>query len=136
TTTLDYERSAVGTAVVSRKALERSIQYARERQSNACVRYSTEVRAQLAERWIEAAAARLLSLRVATLQASGVLPNAEASISKLFTSELLQRIWWTSWRLLGPYGALVAGSRAPLDGGIALAYQESPSRTIAGGTSE
>ena len=67
----------------------------------------------------------------------GLSPNAEASMSKLYGTELTQRVAQTGMELLGMAGQLSRGSRwAPLQGYIQRAYLGSPSATIAAGTSE
>jgi alkylation response protein AidB-like acyl-CoA dehydrogenase len=67
-----------------------------------------------------------------------VTPNHEASVSKLYGSELTQRIAQTGVQLLGQAGLLAPGSgaAAPFGGGLARAYLESVGSTIAAGTSE
>jgi alkylation response protein AidB-like acyl-CoA dehydrogenase len=70
------------------------------------------------------------------MQAAGLVPNYEASISKLFTSELGQRVSRTAMKAIGPYGMLTAGSHAPFGGTIPNGYMGGLSGTIAGGTSE
>src|SRR4029078_8400943 len=94
-------------------------------------------RHELAERAIEAEVSIVLSYRVVTMQAKGVVPNQEASITKLFGSELAQRIARTGVKLGGVYGQLSHGSaRAPLDGRLDALYRIAIGSTLAGGTSE
>ncbi len=79
----------------------------------------------------------MLSYRVASIIASGGVPNQEASLLKLFLSELDQRIANTGLHVLGLHGALMPGSRlARLRAQFALTYLTTVPRTIAGGTSE
>jgi alkylation response protein AidB-like acyl-CoA dehydrogenase len=93
------------------------------------------VRLELADRLVEANAAMMLSLRVAHLQNKGLVPNHEASVVKLFSSELGQRVARTEMKVVGLYGQML-GDRAPNGGRAAAAYVGSLSATIAGGTSE
>jgi hypothetical protein len=66
-----------------------------------------------------------------------MVPNYEASMSKLFTSELNQRIASTTLRLYGLYGSLWDTGRPEAQSGKAAAgYLGAVSSTIAGGTSE
>ena len=90
---------------------------------------------ELADRYVEAGVARLMSYRVITMQAKGLIPNHEASMTKLFASELTQRISRTGMKVLGLYGQLW-GDEAPLKGRYESSYMTSLSSTIAGGTSE
>jgi len=54
--------------------------------------------------------AKMLSYRVITMQARGLVPNYEASMTKLFSSELGQRIARTAMKVTGLYGQLSVGS--------------------------
>lgn len=136
TTTLDFERSAVGNAVGARKAVEAQIALARSASGTSTGQLSPALRKTLAERWVEAAVAKLLSFRVATMQDAGLVPNYEASIAKLYASELNQRIAQTGVEVLGTFGLLTGGSHAPAGGRWGVNYMTSLSQTIAGGTSE
>jgi len=89
------------------------------------------------ERHIEAEISRWLSYRVAWMQSQGMVPNAEASMSKLYGTELTQRVAQTGMEILGMAGQLSQGSKwAPLEGAIQRQYLMSFSSTIAAGTSE
>ena len=77
----------------------------------------------------------LLARRVISIQATGQIPNSEASIAKLYSSELSQRIARTAVRMLGMWGTVI-DAHAPLAGEVAVGYPSSVSATIAGGTSE
>ena len=133
-TTLDFERSSIGSAVAHRQTLERYLDYWRAHQDG--VSNPESVREALAERWIEAATAKMLSYRVIGMQAAGEIPNAEASIAKMFSTELSQRIAGTAIKMLGTAGQLDGGANAPFEGRLGAGYVGSVSATIAGGTSE
>ena len=75
----------------------------------------TSLKTELADRYVEANVARLMSYRVVTMQAKGMIPNHEASMTKLFASELNQRIARTGVKVLGLYGQLY-GDDAPMKG--------------------
>ena len=94
--------------------------------------------AEFADRWIEAAVAKLLSYRVVTLQARGQIPNYEASMTKLYASELAQRIATLGMHMLGMGGQVLnrTGRHARLGGRIGYGYLGAVAQTIAGGTSE
>ena len=136
TTTLDFERSSIGNAVGQRQTLEAYLKYIREHRNDGTVNLTEAVRTEFADRWIEAATAKMLSYRVITIQAEGRVPNHEASIAKLFNSELSQRIARSATKAMGTYGQLTGGDRAPMRGRAAGRYMGSLSSTIAGGTSE
>jgi alkylation response protein AidB-like acyl-CoA dehydrogenase len=94
------------------------------------------VRHEIAERWIETEVAIALSYRVATMQASGVIPNQEASITKLFGSELGQRIARTAMKAGGLHAQVGGGAHAPMGGRMEAWYRIAVGSTLAGGTSE
>jgi alkylation response protein AidB-like acyl-CoA dehydrogenase len=71
------------------------------------------------------------------MQSRGLIPNYEASVAKLYGSELSQRVAQTGLQLLGTYGHLSPGStRAPLGGRLSRSYVTAAGTTIAAGTSE
>ncbi len=137
TTTLDYERSSIGSSVGTKHAVIDMAEFARRalNEGPSMLQRHPLVRLELADRLVEAQAALMLSLRVAHLQNRGLVPNHEASMVKLFSTELSQRVARTEMKLVGLYGLLL-GDRAPNRGRAAAAYLGSLSSTIAGGTSE
>lgn len=133
TTTLDFERSSISGSVRQEQTVVELVDGARERRR---VRQDT-VRSHLADRTVEAAVARLLSYRVVSMQNRGLVPNKEASIAKLYVSELEQRIANTAMQLFGMSAQLHRGSApAPVDGRAPRFYLYSSAMTIGGGTSE
>jgi alkylation response protein AidB-like acyl-CoA dehydrogenase len=136
TTTLDFERSSIGNAVGQRQTLEYYLRYIKEHRDDGTVSHSPTVKTEFADRWIEAAAAKMLSYRVITIQAEGRVPNHEASIAKLYNSELGQRIARSAMKAIGTYGLLTDREVAPMRGRAPATYMGSVSSTIAGGTSE
>ena len=115
TTTLDFERSSIGSAVGIRLQLDGLVKYAKEhekRRASAAPAYLPSIKAELADRYIEANVAQMMSYRVVTMQAKGLIPNHEASMTKLFASELGQRIARTGMKVLGLYGQLYGDERA------------------------
>jgi len=138
-TTLDIERSNIGSAVGQSQGVEDLVRFARENHDNGVVRIASDpsLRHELAERYIETQASLMLSYRMVTMQARGLIPNYEASATKLYSMELNQRIANTGLRLMGLYGQLSRGSKwAPLKGRMEFQYIRSVANTIEGGTSE
>ncbi|MCH8815337.1 MAG: acyl-CoA dehydrogenase family protein [Chloroflexi bacterium] len=142
TTTLDFERSSIGTSIAQQNQLEDLIVYVKDRSDGSL---NPTVKLELAERSIEAETARLLSYRVITLQNRGQVPNHEASAVKLYASELNQRVATTALKCVGLYGQLDRNSEepesaahryAPSRGRFMRSYLNAVSSTIAGGTSE
>ncbi|MCC6381003.1 MAG: acyl-CoA dehydrogenase family protein [Dehalococcoidia bacterium] len=128
TTTLDFERSSIGSAIGVRKALEGLMRQAKSGRGEASFARSHGVRNEFADRWIECEVAKMLSYRVVSMQARGLIPNYEASICKMYSSELNQRIAGLSMHLYGMHGNVRNRS--------AVSYLQAVSATIAGGTTE
>jgi hypothetical protein len=78
------------------------------------------------------------SMRVASMQAAGMLPNYEASMGKMFFTELKQRIARTGIKVFGLYSNLWDGddAHAPAGAEATQVYVHSVVQTIAGGSSE
>jgi alkylation response protein AidB-like acyl-CoA dehydrogenase len=137
TTTLDFERSSIGSSVGIRKQLEGIIKFAKEHPELAVGAKKREVQMQLADRWIEAEVAKLMSYRVVSMQNAGLVPNHEASMCKLFGSEMGQKIAALGLKLTGQYGMIAGGHKQYAQAGrYGFGYVNAVSSTIAGGTSE
>ena len=137
-TLLDFERSGIDYSATSRKLLSEMVEYARSTPNGGeTVAKNPAVRNMLTERHIESEAARLLAYQVAWMQGEGLVPNKEASMSKVFGSETLQRVTSTGMEIIGLYSQLRSGDKwAPLKGRIPDNWMFSFSHTIAAGTSE
>ena len=136
--TLDFERSGINRVIAGYRAYEELTEYARESKVDGrpLIAEGT-VRSKLAELGIEFVAGRLLAYRVASMQAKGQIPNAEASMSKLYGSELQQRLAGAGVQILGLAGQLAPGSKwAPLAGRLQQYYLAASALTVAAGTSE
>ncbi|MBM3139495.1 MAG: hypothetical protein FJZ92_04595 [Chloroflexi bacterium] len=141
-THLDFERSSIGSAVGNEQTLdalraflvsERGAGSGRSRLGRV-----DAPRLQLADRYVEAAVARTLSQRIISMQARGLVPNYEASMSKVFGTELGQRIYRTAVQLMGPYGGLTdhESAHTPMRARWSTLFLRSQAFTIEGGTSE
>ena len=136
-TSLDFERSGIYRVVGAIRTLHELTALAKERGADGRRAVDDDrVRHQLAELQIEFAAGRLLAYRVASLLDAGEPLGNAASVSKLFGSELQQRLAGML-NVAGLAGQLSAGSEwAPLEGRLAYEYQIGVQLTIAAGTSE
>jgi len=137
--TLDFERSAIGSAIGLRQTVEDIIRYAKEHTSDgsSMLRVNPMLRYELVDRLLETEVGQMLSYRVVSLQSKGLIPNYEAAVIKLYNMELDQRIARTGMNVLGPYGQLDRGSKwAPLRGRLEYMYLRSVGSTIETGTSE
>jgi alkylation response protein AidB-like acyl-CoA dehydrogenase len=71
------------------------------------------------------------------MQGQGLVPNNEASLSKVFGSETVQRVARTGMDILGMYGMLGRDEKwTPLESRVQENWMMSFSGTIAAGTSE
>ena len=93
----------------------------------------SEIRHEIAQRYIETEVMYQFSLRIISMQNRGQLPNYEASMSKLFASELSQRIAATAMNAVGMRGNLLDD---PTTGPLPQHYLGAVPATIRGGTSE
>jgi len=133
-TTLDFERSGINRIAAATRTLHALLDHVR---ATPALRDRADIRHRLAELVLEFDLGRLLAYRVAWMQSQKQVPNYEASMSKLFGSEMQQRLANFAVDTLGLGGQLLPGdARAPLGGRAALYYQTSVSLTIAAGTSE
>ena len=134
TTTLDQERSSINRIVMTRSTLYALVDFVREQPA---LRDRTEIRHELASRAIDFELGRWLCYRVAEMQSQGQVPNYEASISKVFGTELQRQMGITGMRVAGMAGQIEPPSKwAPLKGQLERWAMAAPSYTIAGGTSE
>ena len=145
-TTLSFERSNIGSAVGQRQTVEDLARFARETTNGmSTLAWDRALRTELSERYIEAQVALMLSYKIVSIQAKeGVAPGHEASVAKLYGTELNQRIYRTAMKMLGLYGQLnrhlqqnqAVAKYLPLRGRIEYMYLRSVANTIEGGTSE
>ncbi len=95
------------------------------------------VRQKLAQMKIELEANRHLYYRLAHMLDSGQVPNYQASMQKLFATEVAQHIANTGMEVLGMFGQLTKDSKwAVLAGRTERFYRTSVVETIYAGTSE
>ncbi len=135
-TTLDFERSNISRSIHARKALRKLAAYASARVA-AGASVSRAHRMELADRAIETAVCELLSFVVVSIQAKGGVPNMEASMCKMFGSELAQRIASTEMRITGMSGQVRDSESLAVHGlNPTMAYLSVIPATIAAGSSE
>ncbi|MCA9829304.1 MAG: acyl-CoA dehydrogenase family protein [Dehalococcoidia bacterium] len=127
--TMDFERSAIGGVAGNRRDLEDIVDEVKARGQAV----TPAARMEVADRRVEVDVTRMLSQRIISIQESGNVPNYEASIAKLFTSELNQRMARTAMHVLGLDGQ---APRNSVQTRWMQTYSRSVSATIAGGTSE
>ena len=138
-TLLDFERSNIAGAVETRRRLQSLIDYldTEDGQLRSQDR-AQRTRALIADRWIESEVLFNFSFRIISMQSSGIVPNYEASTSKIFGSELDQRTANTGMKAFGLYANIWdrAHERTPLDARFTQLYVHSVVFTIFGGSNE
>ena len=137
TTTLDFERSGISRVVSGVRLLGELTELAsRPGPGGRRPADDLRVRHKLAELHMEFTAGRLLAYRVAWMQSQGLVPNHEASMSKLYGTFVNQRLAGMI-NMLGLHGQMWGdGERAPLGGRMPDEYLNAVPLTIAAGTSE
>ena len=138
-TLMDFDRASISNTAEDRALLHELIAHVTRSEPPQASRvgdYPT-IRAEVADRAIEIDVGYHLSLRLASMQAAGLIPNYEASIGQVFAKALNQRVARTGTRAFGLYANLWPGDpRAPLTGTFTHGYVRTIPVTIAGGTAE
>jgi hypothetical protein len=137
TTTLDFERSNIARAIGARKNVEKLAKYSRARDA-AGEPITRSYKLEIADRAVETSICELLSFVVISIQARGGVPNMEASMCKMYGSELSQRIALTKMHVTGMKGQYRRsdGLEQTLGASSAMEYLQVVPATIAAGTSE
>jgi alkylation response protein AidB-like acyl-CoA dehydrogenase len=134
-TLLDFERSNVASIAANQRTLELLAQHLREHNSGGA--YKDIFRHRIADLWIANETGRLLSYRTAWMQEAGKIANYEASVIKVFATELAQKITNFGVNLIGPGGALEPESKhVAFNGVIEKGHLSNVSPTIYSGSSE
>ena len=136
--TLGFERSGVHRLSSARRSVAHLVEYMMETKGEGLTSAQIVMfRQKLAELYLEGELGRLLAMRVAWVQSQGKVVEHEASMSRVFGCELLQRVSNTGMQLLGLYGQLKEGSKwARLRGRLASDYLGNVAATVGAGTSE
>jgi alkylation response protein AidB-like acyl-CoA dehydrogenase len=137
TTTLDFERSNIARAITARHSVEYLGKYLQSRKK-AGAPVSDAYRLEVADRAVETAVCELLSFVVISIQAKGGVPNMEASMCKMYGSELSQRLAYTQMHVTGLKGQLrrQGGLESDVNLTPAMSYMSTVPATIAAGSSE
>jgi len=137
-TLLDFERSGIDYSASARRILDDTREFATETKRNGQPLMEIPwVRNLMADRYIDCEVARLMAYNVAYMQSQDLIPTKEASMSKVFGSETVQRVTEASLDILGMYGTLSREEKwAPLKGRVQEHWMNAFAGTIAAGTSE
>jgi len=138
-TALDHERVFMAALVAShRRVLDELISYVKDTRYNGHpLSQEPLVRHKLAQLAIELKVGEVLAHRLVWMLGRGAVPFHEASIAKVFATELEQRLTNAGMQIMGLYGQLKEGSKwAQLRGRMEYLYRFSILGTIGGGTNE
>jgi alkylation response protein AidB-like acyl-CoA dehydrogenase len=138
TQALDFERVAIGITGGIRRLVDDLTAYCRERVIDGePLIERADLRRLIAELEVDLELARLLNHRAAWMIDSGRVPSSEASMTKIFTTELHARASSVALDLMGPHGQLDPyDDRAPIGGLAQLMYRAAPYLRFGGGTNE
>ena len=133
---LDHERVWIGAGGGLRHIFDRLLAHIREKRPELLA--DAVVRSRLVELELDLDVMEGLVLTNASIVAAGDTPTMEASMSKIWTSELRYRISNVAMDLLGHEGALTeeADGLAPLGGELERTYRASPIQRFGGGANE
>jgi alkylation response protein AidB-like acyl-CoA dehydrogenase len=132
-TVFGFERGGLAQAARFERAVAELATLARERGAGG----DPQVRQQVAQAQIEAHVFRLSGLRNLTQAQHGHAPGAEASLTKLYWSEMDKRIQETAVGLQGLYGALAPEEPMAVEGGRwQYGWMWAQAETIYAGSSE
>ena len=134
---LDFERLAIAIGSF-RRTLEELVRYCSETARNGrALTADALVRERLADIAVQTEVAYMLFWQTASMLDRGLVPNIEASVLKLFTTELSQKLASAAVEVMGPYGELERASKwAPLGGRVCTGYLDCISALVGAGTSE
>lgn len=135
---LDHERISIFTVSGVRAVFDSLLTWAKT--ANASRRRPIDdqaTRRMLAEFKVELEVLQGLSWRILAMLKRGEHPNYEASIVKIFSTEMMQRLENAGLRMLGTAGQLsVTDPRAPLQGRIEQGYRAAVMPTFGAGSNE
>ncbi|MCJ7791895.1 MAG: acyl-CoA dehydrogenase family protein [Dehalococcoidia bacterium] len=134
---LDFERLVIPIGGFKR-TFEEITQYTKETKHNGqSLSQNPLIRNKLAEIAIQIEVAYMFFWQTAWMLDKGLVPNIEASVLKLFTTQLSQKLANTGMQVMGHYGPLERESKwASLRGRVQSGYLDCISALVGAGTSE
>jgi alkylation response protein AidB-like acyl-CoA dehydrogenase len=134
---LDFERLAVPIGGFKR-TFEEIVQFSRETNQNGQTFIQQPlIRNKLADIAIQIEIAYMIFWQTAWMLDRSIVPNIEASLLKLFTTELSQKLANAAMQVMGHYGQLEGTSKwSALYGRVCLGYLDCISALVGAGTSE
>lgn len=138
TAQLDYERSGIERLMGNYPLFKSLIDYMNgDTEHGMSLGKDPVLKHRIAELVVAFEVGRMLIYRVAWMLDSGILPNYESAMAKLYATEFQQRLSDAAIMMLGSHGDLMEGCKyTPINGLAAANYLFSPGLTLMGGTSE
>lgn len=136
TTTLDFERSNIAGSAGVRRSLDDLIQFCKTDAVGKRVLANPVMRNKAADMAVKIEVARMMAYKVLSLQSQGKVPTMEASVAKLFSSDLSADVMAFAMELFGMLGAVDAGSKYNiLNGGVCRGFLRTGCK-VGGGSPE
>ena len=135
---LNFERLSLGSIAMPHRVFRLVLEVIREaRFDGRALRDDPWVRERVARIQVEIDAAKTLTLETAWAMQQGRVPTAEASMSKIYATELTQQISDLCTQILGLNGQLHFSEKSTLaQGWMQWLYRLSPMYAFGGGTNE
>ena len=137
-TLLDFERSLVALPIHYRRGVREQLAAMRGEAARFVRADFAAIRLEFADRLIEADVLYNFALRIVSMNSRGLMPNYEASMNKMFGSELHQRVARTGTKAWGLYGNVwnPKSPHAPMRAAHVQDYVVSVPHTIYSGSNE
>jgi alkylation response protein AidB-like acyl-CoA dehydrogenase len=137
-TLLDFERSGVGLAIQYRRGLYAQLEAMKGAEQSHVRPDLGAIRLEFADRVIEAEVLYNFALRIVSMNSRGIVPNYEASVNKMYGSELHQRVARTGTKAWGLYGQVwdPKSEHSPMKSTHVQDYVVSVPHTIFSGSNE
>ena len=134
---LDFERSGIERVASNYSIIHDFLEYIKTNNDTSKNLSNSLLRNRIADMFIEVEVGRYLAYNIAWMQSKGLVPNKEASISKVFGAETTKRNSQAMLEILGMYGGVdYTSSYSPIQGKVLRSWYGGISSTIAAGTSE
>ena len=135
---IDFERASSATPSPIERVFDDLLEWVRgQARDGRPLGADPYFRLRLAEMAMRLHISRLFSEKLVWMMESGLVPNAEASMTKIWFTETRQLLYQLGTELLGAYGQLTPESPiAPLAGEIERMYRDGPRRRFTAGTNE
>ena len=137
-TLLDFERTGINHPAGGKRILDLLIAYANETSVNGkTLAQNPRIRHKLADVAVDLETSRMMAYRIAWMQAEGIVPNMEASLLRLLSTQTSQKLARVGMEVMGLKGQLEAGSKyAEIQGFISNQYLFAVPYTIESGSQE